>query len=425
MKIHIYIYYGGIMFCKKCGNKIVEEAKFCRYCGCEVRQRGRSDNEKTEQKSVPQSQQNNGEKEFIVEQALPNEAEVIQITTHQSLPLKTQQVIISKANFSVLSDFKREFLERYFNFKGRTSRRAFLGYCLIQMLISTAIIAIVYLVTVKMNSIEATLYGSGIIFFSALLTNLIFSIPNVATTVRRLHDIGKSGWWYLLIGIPFINLYVLYLLLLSGNKEENIYGSAEQFECSLEAKISESQSRYKKEAAIIGILCIIFLGIIIKSASDMTDSINGDNTKTTATATTSKQVGREGGTSKAQEQPVDPNVKIANEAKNALLAYHQAISNRDISKAYYLMTPERQQLLGGLDSMRRGYRTTISSTIVDAKPSYVEPNKVVFEYKLNAKDSIDGRIKMQTFTGDVTMVKINGQWYLSDMTGNLVGTSYQ
>lgn len=413
------------MFCKKCGNKIVEGAKFCRYCGCEVGQKGRSDNEKTEQKSVPQSQQNNVEKEFTVEQALPNAAEVNQITAHQSLPLQTQQVSISKANFSVLSDFKREFLERYFNFKGRTSRRAFLGYCLIQMLISTAIIAIVYLVIVKMNSIEAILYGSGILFSSALLTNFIFLIPNVATTVRRLHDIGKSGWWYLLIGIPFINLYVVYLLLLSGNKGENIYGPTEQFDGSLEAEISESQSRYKKEAAIIGVLCILFLGIIIKSASDMTDSINGDTTKSTATATTSKQVGREGGTSKTQEQPVDPNVQIANEAKNALLAYHQAISNRDISKAYYLMTPERQHELGGLDDMRRGYSTTISSTVVDAKPSHVEPNKVVFQYKLNAKDSINGRIKIQTFTGDVTMVKNNGQWYLSDMTGNLVGTSYQ
>ena len=285
--------------------------------------------------------------------------------------------------------------------------------------------AIVYLVIVKMNSIEAILYGSGILFSSALLTNFIFLIPNVATTVRRLHDIGKSGWWYLLIGIPFINLYVVYLLLLSGNKGENIYGPTEQFDGSLEAEISESQSRYKKEAAIIGVLCILFLGIIIKSASDMTDSINGDTTKSTATATTSKQVGREGGTSKTQEQPVDPNVQIANEAKNALLAYHQAISNRDISKAYYLMTPERQHELGGLDNMRRGYSTTISSTVVDAKPSHVEPNKVVFQYKLNAKDSINGRIKIQTFTGDVTMVKNNGQWYVSDMTGNLVGTSYQ
>ena len=413
------------MFCKKCGNKIIEGAKFCRYCGCEVGQKVRSNNEKIDQKSVAQSQQNNVEKKFTVEQALSNEAEVSQITVHQGLPLQTQQVVISKANFTVLSDFKREFLERYFNFKGRTSRRAFLGYCLIQMLISTAIIAIVYLVTGKMNSIEAILYGSGIIFFSTLLTNLIFLIPNVATTVRRLHDIGKSGWWYLLIGIPFINLYVLYLLLSSGNKGENIYGPAEQFDCSIEAETSESQSRYKKEVAIIGILGIIFLGIIIKSASDMTDGISSDNTKSTMTATTSKQVGREGGTSKTQEQSVDPNVQIANEAKNALLAYHQAISNRDISKAYYLMTPERQQLLGGLDSMRRGYSTTISSTIVDAKPSYVEPNKVVFQYKLNAKDSIDGRIKMQTFAGDVTMVKINGQWYISDMTGNLVGTSYQ
>lgn len=47
------------MFCKKCGNKIIEGAKFCRYCGCEVGQKVRSNNEKIDQKSVAQSQQNN------------------------------------------------------------------------------------------------------------------------------------------------------------------------------------------------------------------------------------------------------------------------------------------------------------------------------------------------------------------------------
>ena len=118
-------------------------------------------------------------------------------------------------------------------------------------------------------------------------------------------------------------------------------------------------------------------------------------------------------------------MQIANEAKEALLAYHQAISNQEIIKAYNLMTANRQQLLGGLDSMRQGYSTTISSTIVDAKPSYVDSNKVIFQYKLNAKDALDGRIKLQTFTGEVTMVKVNGQWLLDDMTGTLVGSSYQ
>lgn len=81
------------MFCKKCGNKIIEGAKFCRYCGCEVGQKVRSNNEKIDQKSVAQSQQNNVEKEFTVDQALSTEAEVSQTTAHQSLPLQILSLI--------------------------------------------------------------------------------------------------------------------------------------------------------------------------------------------------------------------------------------------------------------------------------------------------------------------------------------------
>ena len=38
-------------------------------------------------------------------------------------------------------------------------------------------------------------------------------IPTLAVTVRRLHDMGKNGWWILLNFIPFVN-YIGGIILL-------------------------------------------------------------------------------------------------------------------------------------------------------------------------------------------------------------------
>lgn len=54
----------------------------------------------------------------------------------------------------------------------------------------------------------------------------ILIIPTLSATVRRLHDIGKSGWWILLGFIPIADLYLIYLLACKGNKEDNRYGIA-------------------------------------------------------------------------------------------------------------------------------------------------------------------------------------------------------
>lgn len=54
----------------------------------------------------------------------------------------------------------------------------------------------------------------------------VLIIPTISATVRRLHDVGKSGWWILLGIIPLANLYLIYLLARKGNKEDNRYGIA-------------------------------------------------------------------------------------------------------------------------------------------------------------------------------------------------------
>lgn len=417
------------MFCRNCGNKIIEGAKFCKHCGHGVGQTQMPPTVSEQTGGAPQEQQQmNPVSQPVMPQGqvggTPN-------TMTQGQPVYTkQQAVISQNSFSVLSDFKHEFLERYFTFTGRTSRRAFIGYSLIQWMIGLVVIAITQLVVVSMDSLDAILYGTSMLMIGIFIANGIFIIPNVAIAVRRLHDTGHSGWLYLIVCIPFVNFYLVYLLLSAGDTMPNAYGQPEQFDRSSQeavTKLMAAESNYKKEAAIIVVISLIFLGLIVKPIVEVADVLAGGDTKTTMMSTKSKKAGSDISKSKAEQPapPVDPNVQIANEAKEALLAYHQAISNQEIVKAFNLMTTDRQVLLGGLDSMRRGYSTTISSTIVDAKPSYVDPNKVIFQYKLNAKDALDGRIKLQTFTGEVTMVKVNGQWLLDDMTGTLVGSSYQ
>lgn len=50
-------------------------------------------------------------------------------------------------------------------------------------------------------------------------------LPGLAVTVRRLHDVGKSGWFYFIVLIPIIGAFwLLYLLIKEGDQGTNSYG---------------------------------------------------------------------------------------------------------------------------------------------------------------------------------------------------------
>ena len=50
-------------------------------------------------------------------------------------------------------------------------------------------------------------------------------LPWIAVGVRRLHDVNKSGWWYLLILLPVIGtLVLLYFFVQRGAGGSNDYG---------------------------------------------------------------------------------------------------------------------------------------------------------------------------------------------------------
>lgn len=50
------------------------------------------------------------------------------------------------------------------------------------------------------------------------IASLALTIPSLAIGIRRLHDIGKSGWWFLIVLIPLVGVFwLLFLLCKKGN----------------------------------------------------------------------------------------------------------------------------------------------------------------------------------------------------------------
>lgn len=90
-------------------------------------------------------------------------------------------------------------LKNYATFTGRARRSEFWYFVLFTVIIS-----------VVLNLISSTI---------STIYNLAVLIPSIAVSIRRMHDIGMSGWFIL------IPIYDIYLATIPGNHGENQYGA--------------------------------------------------------------------------------------------------------------------------------------------------------------------------------------------------------
>ena len=122
--------------------------------------------------------------------------------------------------------YKKVVFENYANFSGRARRSEFWYFIL-----ANSIIALVLYIPMLYSIINIDPYTEEIgstffIFYGILmLYSLATFIPNLALTVRRLHDVGKSGWFYLVGIIPFVGaILLLYWFCQDGELNENKWG---------------------------------------------------------------------------------------------------------------------------------------------------------------------------------------------------------
>ena len=107
--------------------------------------------------------------------------------------------------------------KQYADFSGRARRKEYWIFSLINYII------IFFLYILQIVMIESTLWLIfPIIFF--LYAVAVF-LPGLAVKIRRLHDIGKSGWWYLIYLIPIIGaIWLTVLMCLDSEPGENQWG---------------------------------------------------------------------------------------------------------------------------------------------------------------------------------------------------------
>lgn len=90
-------------------------------------------------------------------------------------------------------------MRRYATFSGRSTRSQFWLYTLIAFLLLC--VAAMFDVALGFAD-EETLVIAGIVYLAHL-------IPTLAVTVRRLHDIDRTGWWVLIAFVPLVGLIVM------------------------------------------------------------------------------------------------------------------------------------------------------------------------------------------------------------------------
>jgi len=113
----------------------------------------------------------------------------------------------------------RSVLTNLTNFSGRASRSecwwwfaiAFVGLFVATMLVSV----------LTLTLIGAGPEGWAIAMMSVWVGAFLLGL---AVSVRRLHDTGRSGWWWLIAFVPLGNLILLVLLALDSESGENRWG---------------------------------------------------------------------------------------------------------------------------------------------------------------------------------------------------------
>lgn len=142
----------------------------------------------------------------------------------------------------------RRGLARWTDYSGRATPGEYWWFYLFSLLVAAVayiplVIALIYMtatagktpvqrvrngVTVTTTDLDPTGAGIAAVVVTAIILFVVVVIlffPQLALSVRRLHDTDKSGWWYLIGLVPFGSLILLVFFLLPGTPGPNRWGA--------------------------------------------------------------------------------------------------------------------------------------------------------------------------------------------------------
>lgn len=112
-------------------------------------------------------------------------------------------------------------LKNYAVFSGRATRKEYWMFVLFNFIFGL----VAYLIDLGIGLLTFAVFGFfgfGLLYF---LYTLAVLVPSLAVSVRRLHDVGKSGWYLLINLIPIVGpIWFLVLLCIDSQPGDNIHG---------------------------------------------------------------------------------------------------------------------------------------------------------------------------------------------------------
>tara|TARA_B100000287_G_scaffold60107_1_gene52594 strand:- start:3791 stop:4261 length:471 start_codon:yes stop_codon:yes gene_type:complete len=111
--------------------------------------------------------------------------------------------------------------EKYVDFSGRASRSEFWWFQLFMFLLQMGLFVLQMVALFSFPEIFTAIY------WMTVVVSLGLFLPSLSVSVRRLHDIGKSGWYFLLIiplSIICIGIILWIVWMISEGELTNQYG---------------------------------------------------------------------------------------------------------------------------------------------------------------------------------------------------------
>ena len=111
--------------------------------------------------------------------------------------------------------------DNYANFSGRARRKEYWMFVLVQTIVMIGLMILDSVLGLDFE-LQGISIGYGYLYLIGILVHFI---PSLAVVVRRLHDVGKSGWFYFIFLIPIIGIiWLLVSICTEGQKEDNKWG---------------------------------------------------------------------------------------------------------------------------------------------------------------------------------------------------------
>ena len=184
------------MYCRNCGAENSSGAKVCTQCGVSM-----------------------GDGSIFCPNCGLQHGSEVSVCVKCGCELNT--LYIKNENVCTIKDAIKSCWKKYATFSGRACRAEYWYWTLFVSLV----IIIYYTLAITLEITLEDVVSPELVLLLMAIPQFLLFMPSLSVCVRRLHDIGKSGWMLLIGLIPYIGSIILLILYCKDSMGDNEYGT--------------------------------------------------------------------------------------------------------------------------------------------------------------------------------------------------------